>query len=253
MPERRPASDKSETLMTKITMTRRKSLVAGAVAVASACLSVRVAGQEMPPATMPASERWPYERWEKSGFRYWEVVRGSAFAPCAVHLNYETMLAGPTYPWHNVLLGKQFNYPTFIDPMGFTIPMPIEPAIIPPVYTLREPESDRLSIGYSTGGIFFAWMGVRVDPTALAPGAEKKLKDHASEWRGEKPNPDHEPRVFGIPTPPNEVEFWLSLHTPERTAEFQRHWKETPVDRPSIGPHISLRPPGQPRFFERED
>ena len=207
------------------------------------------------PTTIPAvaPERVSYEWWENVGYRFWEVARSSAFVPCAVISSSNTR--GPTvmqaaYPWHNVLLGKEFDRPAH-DPSAYLLPQ-IERAIIPPVYTRQRPDSDLLDIGYSTNGWFFAWMGGQVDPAALTPEAKARLKDTVAEWAEGRSVTITSPRIFGIPTPPNEVEFWLSLHTPERTRQFQQHWKENPHDRPSIGPQISIQPTNGPRFFEPE-
>ena len=234
----------------------RRTFLAAAAATGAVTATGSAFSPSARPTTIPAvaPERVSYEWWENVGYRFWEVVRESAFVPCAVVSSLNTR--GPTvmqaaYPWYNVLLGKEIAHPA-LDPATYLLPQ-IERAIIPPVYTLNRADTELLSIGYSTGGRFFPWIGAQVDPHALAPGVERKLKDHAADWREGRRKTDPSPRVFGIPTPPNEVEFWLSLHTPERTRQFQKHWKDNPHDRPSIGPQISIQPSTGPRFFELEE
>lgn len=57
----------------------------------------------------------------------------------------------------------------------------------------------------------------------MADGAAAKIRD-AEEAHKRAGNFGGGIRRFKIWTPPHEVAFWYSLHTPERTREFEAAW-----------------------------
>ena len=216
-----------------------------------------MACQSEVPTAHKVPERWSHEKWERfiAGIGFWEVSVG-VFAPCASELHGDEL--GPKHPWHNVLLS--YEYDLFSDPVsrsiaGRTSDFAMNPPVIPPPYTLSRADSDFLDIGYAIRGLFFAWKGVPVDPSALAPDAPAQLRPIDVKERVEE---NGSFRRFEIWTPPHEVELWYSLHTPERTKAFEEAWQEwndpelmdspTMLPPPSMGLELAVAYPNTRAF-----